>query len=378
MSELTSREQETLETYLKVGTKQGVADLIGISRSAVRSAIERIERKGKAPWLAPGPIPEHMNLHKVTVQRNAEGQVVQDWVRLVPQVQAMQDFVDGLCEKVKGKGKVTPRKPRKTDGEEMLFEVDLYDIHAGMLALKEETRDSNYDTNIATKRMVDSVEALAQYARRPKKCVLVFGGDALHASDRKNMTPQSNHILDVDTRYHKVVSHLIAASRECVQICASFAETVEIVVLEGNHSPIPELFLAQVLQAYYHECPNIKVHLEASPRRSMVWGDNLLVWAHGDKIAPAKWALVVAAEFAKEWGQTKYRYLRLGHQHHQKVVAPVQVDEQAGLVVEYLPALCSSDAWAANAGFVGAQKGATGFEYSKTRGCIARYFNQVA
>jgi len=372
---LTPHQQRILDSYLRTGNKTHTAKELGMSRSNVRSAISKIEKKGEAPWLSKAPLPEHMALQKSTVMYNAAGEVEREWRRLIPTAEAMEDFVEGLCEKVKGVAKVKARKAKKGDGEDILFEIDLFDIHAGMLALKEETLDSNYDCDIATKRMVSSVEALALKASRPKKCVVVFGGDALHASDRKNMTPGSGHILDVDTRYHRVISHLIAASRECIQIAASIAEKVEIVVLEGNHSPIPELFLAQVLHAYYHECPNVDVLLAPSPRRSMVWGDSLLVWAHGDKIAPAKWALVVAAEFASQWGQTKYRYLKLGHQHHQKIIAPVQVDEQAGLVVEYLPALCASDAWAAGAGFIGAQKGATGFEYHKKLGCVARYFN---
>ena len=91
-------------------------------------------------------------------------------------------------------------------------------------------------------------------------------------------------------------------------------------------------------------------------------------------MAAAKWAQIVAAEFAQQWGQTKFRHLKCGHIHHQKTIAPVVVDEQAGLLVEYCPALCATDSYHAAAGYVGNQKGATAYEYHKTQGCISRFF----
>ena len=199
----------------------------------------------------------------------------------------------------------------------------------------------------------------------------------MHSDNRSNQTEASGHVLDVDTRYHRVVEYLIKACKDVVQIAASIAPEVEIVVLEGNHSWHSEVWLSRVLDAYYSQCPNIKVKSDPSPRKHMVFGDNLLLWAHGDRIAAQKWPLIIAAEFAKEWGQTKYRHLKCGHIHHKKTIAPVVVDEQSGLVVEYLEALCATDAWHSGAGFVGSQKGASAFEYHKTEGLTTRYFKSI-
>ena len=199
----------------------------------------------------------------------------------------------------------------------------------------------------------------------------------MHSDNRSNQTEASGHVLDVDTRYHRVVEYLIRACRDVVQVAASIAAEAEIVVLEGNHSWHSEVWLSRVLDAYYSQCPNIKVKSDPSPRKHMVFGDNLLLWAHGDRIAAQKWPLIIAAEFAKEWGQTKYRHLKMGHIHHKKTIAPVVIDEQSGLVVEYLEALCATDAWHSGAGFVGSQKGASAFEYHKTEGLTTRYFKSI-
>lgn len=374
---MTESQKRDIEAYLKFGSYSEAARQLGKNVSNLRKSIKLLEADGKVPWQSAAPTPAHLTVGKSTVQYDANGNVIQEWRRLFPQAQGMQDFVDGLCNQVKAKGKAPKRKQRKTDTDEMLFEIDIFDAHVGMYADERETLDEDYDCDIAAARMVEAAEGLAARSNRPAKCVLVFGGDMMHSDNRSNQTEASGHVLDVDTRYHRVVEYLIRACRDVVAIAATVAAEVEIVVLEGNHSWHSEVWLARVLDAYYSQCPNIKVKSEPSPRKHMVFGDNLLVWSHGDKIAAQKWPMIVAAEFAKEWGATKYRHLKCGHIHHKKTIAPVVIDEQSGLVVEYLEALCATDAWHTGAGFVGSQKGASAFEYHKTKGLITRFYQPV-
>jgi len=372
---LTALQEQVLETFISNGCKQTTADELGMTRSTVRTHIHAIERKGMAPWLAPVPEPPTMVTGKTTVQYNSNGQVVQEWRRMAPRLEVMEQVVDRMCDRVDGKGKLPKRKPKKTDRDDILYEIAIYDAHVGLYADEQETLDQNFTTEIAAARMVDAVESLAKRANRPKKVVLTFGGDMLHADNRSNKTEASGHVLDVDTRYARVAEYVERASIECVEIAATIGAEVEMVILEGNHSYHSEIWLARVLNAYYRTVDHVTVRLDRSPRKHMIWGNNLLVWTHGDKVAAPKWAQIVAAEFPQQWGQTKYRHMKCGHIHHQKAIAPVIVDEQAGLLVEFLPALCATDQYHAAAGYVGNQKGATSFEYHLSQGCISRFFN---
>ncbi len=373
----TKKQQDILHDYLETQSYRKTARNLGVDKRYIGRTIKLLEARGEVPWQSEAPSPAHLEVGKRTVQYNADGEVIQEWRRLYPHVQAMQDFVDGLCDQVKGQGKASARKPLKSDSDDILFELDIFDAHVGMYADEKETKDSDYNCDIAAKRMVDAAQGLANRASRPSKCVLVFGGDMMHSDNRRNQTEASGHVLDVDTRYHRVVEYLIKACRDVVEIASSVAAEVEIVVLEGNHSWHSEVWLAKVLDAYYSNCPNISVKAEPSPRKHLVWGENLLVWAHGDRIAAQKWPMIIAAEFAQQWGQTKWRHLKCGHIHHKKTIAPVTIDEQSGLVVEFLEALCPTDAWHTGAGFVGSQKGASAFEYHKTRGLITRYYQPI-
>jgi len=287
---ITARQQEILDAYQKHGGYRTAAAFLGCDHATVRDVVKIAERKGFAPWLAGGTIPDHMRLAKTTVQLNADGGVEREWRRLEPRVEKLADIVEGLCEKVKGKGRVPVRPSRKTDTDDILFELDIYDAHVGMYADERETLDGNYDCDIAAKRMVEAAEGIARRATRPGKVVLVFGGDMLHADNRSNTTEASKNALDVDTRYHRVVEYVISACREVVQIAASIGAQVEVVVLEGNHSWHSEIWLARVLSAYYEACSNVTVHIAPTPRKHMVFGDNLLVWTHGDKVSGPKWA----------------------------------------------------------------------------------------
>jgi len=375
--QLDKNQQQTVDAYIEAGSFHGAARLLGKQESSVRRMIHRLDGLGLTPWKSKAPLPAHLSVGKSTVQFDADGNVIQEWRRQYPTVDLMQQVVDGLCERVKGKSKVSKTKKSRKTGEDILYEIDLFDAHVGMYADEKETLDGDYNCDIAAQRMIEATQALASRANNPSKCVLVFGGDMLHVDDRSNRTPASGHALDADSRYHRIVNYIIAACRECVDIAARIAPEVEVVVLEGNHSSHSELWLSRVLDAYYSNCSNVKVTTTPNPRKHMIWGDNLLLWAHGDKIAAQKWAMIIAAEFAKEWGATKYRHLKCGHVHHKKTIAPVIIDEQSGLVVEYLEALCATDAWHAGAGFVGSQKGASAFEYHKTEGLLTRHFKTV-
>lgn len=374
---MTPLQSEALKVYIDTGSYSETARVLGRDKSNIHKTIKILEAKGEVPWLSKAPIPSHIGVSKTTVQYNADGKVIQEWRRQNPLENLAKDIVDGLCDKVRGRGKVSKTKKTKKTRDDILFEIDLFDAHVGMYADEKETLDSDYNCDIAANRMIEATEALASRADNPNKCVLVFGGDMLHVDNRSNQTPRSGHVLDADGRYHRIVEYIIAASTNCVDIAARIAPEVEIVVLEGNHSEHSELWLGHVLKAYYSKSPNISVNVSPSPRKHLVWGDNLLLWAHGDRVAANKWPLIIAAEYSELWGKTKHRHLKCGHVHHKRTIAPVVIDEQSGLVVEYLEALCASDAWHSRSGYVGSQKGAGAFEYHKTEGLLTRHYKTI-
>lgn len=370
---LTEKQKEARDLYIELGNKAEVARRMGVTRGVVRKHIASIERKGEAPWLSSAPIPEHLSMGKTTVQYNADGSVEREWRRLMPQAEDFEQFVDALCERVKGKAK-TPRMSRKHVASGTLFEICIADAHIGMYASSEETNGSDYDCDIAKNRMIAAVDYHLSRAGKPEKIVLAFTGDTQHSDTRNNKTERSGHQLDVDTRYQRVVDYVVAACTDVVNMACKVAPEVEVVIVKGNHDWHSAVWLRRVLSAAYSNCDNVTINEQQSERKVMTWGCNMLAWTHGDGISMQKWGQIIPAEFPVEWGKTTNRYLKMGHIHHKKTVAPVVVDEQSGLHIEYLEALTSMDSWTAGSGFVGSIKGASAFEYDKEKGMTARFY----
>lgn len=376
-----ARVKELLEKGVSI---KNIAQALGIARSTVNNHRKMIQAKACKEFLAQGQAPESIQvtngtMHVARDPETGEMRVIQAWPRCRPddEVSVLQAVVDGMCDKVHGKGRVKPRKAKKTDSADLLGELDIYDPHVGMFAQEKYTLESDYNCDLAAGLMVQAAEGICRRFDRPHEIVVVFGGDILHMDTRdfKTSSSSSNHVLDVDTRYQRVVSYAIAACTEAVEIAASHAKRVRVVITPGNHDWHACVWLAQVLNAYYSRCKHVTIDHQQSPRKCLVWGENMLVWSHGDRVKFKDWPQIVASEFASQWGMTKHRYVMLGHIHHKRQIAPVTIDEQKGVEVRFLSALCPSDAWHTESGYVGSQRGATGFEYHKRAGRLAEFFH---
>ena len=381
--EITKKEQQTLDLFLKHGNKSKVASILCVNEKTIRRRLKSIEAKGEAPWLSNVAIPDHLRLQKTTVQYGSDGQVVQEWKRLKPSTEAMTEFVDALCKRVEGKIKL-PKSPLvKRHRKDVLAEICCFDAHIGMYAEAGETNSENYDSDKAVARIHNTTDVLLSRMGNPEHIVVTFGGDMLHSDTRSNRTEMSGHALDTDSRYHMVVDKAVTACYDAVYMASQVAKNVTVVVLEGNHSWHSEVWLAQVLKAAYSKVDRVNVLMQRSARKHMIWGNNLLVWTHGESVAMNKWQGVISTEFSELWGQTKWRHLKMGHLHHRRAKSSkymITSDanggwvENHGLLVEYLPALTSIDAWHAQKGFVGSQRAMTGFEYHKKAGLITRLY----
>lgn len=346
------------------GNRSKAARALGVNRSNLSEWVSAIEHRKRSRVM-----------EGETACFDQDGNKILTWIRgRKDQSTFPQDFVDQICERVRGRIKVPKRPERKSDTDQLLYEVVVADPHIGMYATKSETRGDDYDSEEASRRVLTGLQEVLERERdkRPHTVNLTFLGDTLHADGRIPTTERSSNILDTDTRYGRIVKTVREVTTEGVAICADYGLNVRAVVIPGNHDPNSSTWLPHVLDAAFSSCENVYVDVGMTLRRHLIWGENLLVWAHGDQVKRSMWASVIPTEFRQEWGRTRYHHLKLGHIHHQKKIPPLTIDEQSGLLIEYLPAVCPSDAWHVGAGYLGAQKGILGYLYHKGDGLITR------
>jgi hypothetical protein len=170
-------------------------------------------------------------------------------------------------------------------------------------------------------------------------------GDSAHADDASGMTPASKHILDVDSRWEKMIGILFSAMVNSVS-CALLRST-EVVcrVIKGNHDPHISAALALALEAYYRLEPRVTIERAPTPLYVTTWGRVLLAFAHGHAPAPERVPDVLAADYRTEIGATAQGYLFTGHRHNK------MLSERGGLVMEAVQTLAAKDAYATHAGY---------------------------
>lgn len=361
----THAQREAAMAIEKHGTQVKAAKALGISRSALRDRLSGLQDSD----------PVWTPTSKTTLRKyeyEESGDVVLEWTRIHPEARELQNFAETLEKSVAGKGKVPKRRERKTDQDDLLLEVAISDPHIGMFADASETGSKSYDTGKAVELILSAVDNITSRVR-PAETLLVFNGDILHCDNRSNVTEKSRNPLDVDGRYASNVDAAIEAITGSVALCAQVSKVVNVLVVPGNHDYHSAIILARVIHAYYRECPNVNVIVNKRPRHVFQWGNCLIGHAHGDGVKAPDWAKVIPTEFPMEWAGSRYRYMHLGHIHKNKNIAPVEVDEQIGLVVEYLKALCPPDQWHVDSGYVGTIRGADGFLYHKELGLDTRW-----
>lgn len=385
MNKLSAKETEAVEVFMKTGNKSSAAKLMGISRASLRQYLLRAEAKGLAPWQAPNtPIPPHLNVCKSTVHYDGEGNVKNEWRRYVPGAQELDEFVDSLCERVKGKAILPNKKLFKSNNDDILGELDIFDIHYGLKAQAKQTGGRDQDCDISGKMIMDVSDRLLSRFDKPAEINVVFGGDQLHADGRVPATEKSHNILDVDSRYEMVVERLSTLCYDLVRMAAKKAPKVNVIVVPGNHDPNSSVWLSTVLRAFFSECSNVNIVNQYTDVKHMIWGRNLLGYGHGQDIPLKRWGEVIPNMFREEWGRTGFCHVKVGHTHHRrgkKTSVITQQDEgwveQAGVLAESLPSSCFRDSWHASKGFFGQMVGVAGFEYHKEHGLWSRFYQPV-
>ena len=150
---------------------------------------------------------------------NDKGEVSRQWVKTdidaEAQKKAQELFVRELTQSVKGLVKPI-QKPAHTVADLMSAYV-IGDAHFGMLALKSETLEADFDLKIAERELTAAIAYLVETSPKSKHGLLVDVGDFMHVNDRKNVTPQSGNLMDVDTRFHKLIRVVVLVFRFCIQ-----------------------------------------------------------------------------------------------------------------------------------------------------------------
>lgn len=340
-------DDEIIQALRDHGSNRKAARALGIDCRTLERRRAKLALRGFSPSHGmTKTVPEGFTVKGVSTLYKDDGSIAAQWVKSTQDGEArealMKAFIGELKEEVRGLAK--PIAAPKACLKDSLSSYIIGDAHFGMYSWEAETGE-DFDTSIASADLRGAIDLLVAGAPASETGYLVDVGDYLHADNRSNMTPASGNLLDVDTRYQRVIRIAADAMRYCIGRMLQKHKAVKLFVMPGNHNPDSAGWMAMVMEAYYSK--DKRVEVEGSPSKFFYqrFGKTLIGITHGDKIKLAELPSIMACDRPKDWGETEHRYWWTGHIHHTKH------QEYRGCTVEAFNTLAAGDAWHAASGY---------------------------
>lgn len=346
----TPRQAEYMQAIEAHGSGRKAAEALGVHHANVNRALEAAKAKAARAGYAPGHFKDGVApgyaMGKVTVQRGADGNVERTWERQSPELKSLETFMRVLEERL-GESAVLPAPmidaPVQVDSD-LLAVYPLGDPHMGLHSWGDETGE-DFDLKMGDSIHRKAIDRLVGSAPAAGEALLINLGDLYHADDSKNMTPGHGNLLDVDSRYEKVMQVGIDMMIHCTYRLLEKHDVVTVWNMKGNHDPHAYFALSAAMWQHFRNEPRVTINAKPADYLYYRFGENLIGSHHGHGAKAADLPLLMASDRKEDWGQTSHRVWHCGHIHHKTF------KENPGCDVETHRTLAAKDAWHAQKGY---------------------------
>lgn len=314
------------------------------SGAVVRTSVKQVQDTTGEQF----KIPEGHRIKGVSALVDANGDTIQTWIKTREGQLDPLALADRLKEAFKNyKPAAKPVKSPKTVEKDLMTVVPANDWHIGMYGWEKEV-GTNWDLRIATQTIGKAVEDTIARSPASDTCIILGGGDLLHADNSNNETARSSNQLDVDGRYPKVVEAAGMLMVRTIDAARRRHKKVIVRILPGNHDEHSAIAIAYFLYAWFRNDPRVTVDTDPSLYFWHRFGSVMIGATHGHTVKIKDMPSIMAHRRAEDWGATKFRYVHGFHLHHTAKIAT----EGGGCICEVHQAPIPQDAWHYGAGFL--------------------------
>jgi len=348
----TVRQAEIIDAVNKYSGYRSAARELGINISNVSRAIQAVKLRAASRGYSPQhdmtrTVPEPFLVRGISTYYNAEGKPSGQWVKSRINDEKLAEMVQATLDGMKDEiPKAAPCNP-PTDylSDQILNCYVITDYHLGMLSWSEET-GADWDVTIAEDLIIKWFQQAISQSPNAKTAVFAQLSDFLHFDGMDAVTPSSKHLLDVDTRFSKLVRSSIRILRTIINMLLQKHQEVHIIMADANHDPVSQIWLREWFAVMYENEPRVTVDTSPNPYNAYEFGKTALFFHHGHKRKPANVSEVFASQFREMFGRTKHAYAHMGHLHH------LDVKENSLMIVEQHRTLAAPDAYSARGGWL--------------------------
>lgn len=288
---------------------------------------------------------------------------------------AVEFAAEALVKRIQEHSPAEPKWTYSHKTNPHMLEVSVFDAHFGKLAWAPES-GSNYDLKIAEEVYLSAVEELAEHAStyNIEKVLFPIGQDFFHIDNLDSKTTAGTP-QDADGRYGKI---MMAGTMACVKAIdfLSAIAPVKLIWVPGNHDRTASYHLGMFLWAWYQNNKNVNIDMQTTltGRRYEKYGPVVLGFAHGDMVKHDKLPATMLHEARELMATARTLEIHLGHLHKSKEMVYVNTDTHAGGVrVRILPSLSGTDKWHYDQAYVGSQRAAEAYLWSKKDGYVGHF-----
>jgi hypothetical protein len=350
----TDRQKEILLAIESEGSERKAGIKLGISKSTVHSAKKAIEQKAALMGYSPKhdlvhPVPDGFRLKgSSTMYDMATGEAKIQWVKstidLQRQSEMLQEFTAAFLEDIPVFDNI------EFNGNDLDLDTDIIpwfqigDGHVGMLAASYEV-GHNFDLKIAERELVKAMTLIIDRSPDCDRCVIQDLGDMTHYQDFTAKS-ESGHDFDYDSRYPKMIETVARIMRSIVDKALSKFKYVDVIINQGNHSRSNDVWMRIFLKHVYSNNNRLHILDNSSVFIPYRMGNTFVMCHHSDKCKPNRLVDVMATDFSSDWGESKFRYIDIGHIHNRQVTK-----EFSGVTVEIWNQLAPGDKYAHDGGW---------------------------
>lgn len=233
--------------------------------------------------------------------------------------------------------------------------LPVMDLHYGKGSWRDETGESYSREecrrllHFHTSKILNRVVKLGA----PDKIITCCGSDWLHIDNSQGTTTKGTP-QDMDGTPGLILKEGMELAVEHIDLMRQIAP-VEIVMAAGNHDEFSSIAILMYLSAWYRNCEDVEVKLSLKPRNHTTYGNNLIVFSHGDDTKVSDICKLIPHEFRNVWATVDNTALFTGHRHYE------QSSEDNGISCYQTSSLSSGDIWHVKKGYVLARKALSGY-----------------
>lgn len=292
-------------------------------------------------------VPEGYKIKGVSTLIDASGNKILEWVKTGQEV-SLDRTIEIVQKAFQNYVAPTARLKLPTlNDEDRLTLYPVLDWHMGLLALKKQTLDTEWNLEIAVRTIKQGIRELVEMSPNSATALVMCLGDLLHSDNSENRTRKHGNKLDVDGLYEDILLATCDLLIFFLDLLAEKHLNIEVDLKRGNHDEDSTAAIRLALMMRYRDHPGIKINGCGGFFYFKQFGVVLLGGTHGDQQKASKLPMIMANSMKQAWAETTTRLFFVGHIHHE-----ISGMEDGGVRVISLRAPVPKDAWHAGVGFV--------------------------